>query len=93
MSNPSRVKIKNSTIMGSIIGLLLISSFVVTNLLFNNQAYATLEDNDNMIANSIKKACPTYEGSSNIKDSLITLYTPAKVMRNHIHHQTQIIIY
>ena len=44
------------------------TSFGILNTSFssNNQAYATLEDN-NKIADFIKKACPNYEGNGNIK--------------------------
>jgi hypothetical protein len=45
----------------------LLSSYTLTQS-SNNQAFATLENNDNKIADSIKKVCPNYEDNGNIKD-------------------------
>ena len=63
-----RGNIRNSTLLPSTVGFLLIISFGILNTSFssNNQAYATLEDN-NKIVDSIKKVCPNYEGNGNIR--------------------------
>ena len=62
-------KVRNSTLMASVAVLLLVSSFGVSNLSLssNTQALATIDDNNNKIADSIKKACPNYEGDGDIK--------------------------
>ena len=51
-------KVRNSTLMASVAALLLVSSFGVSNLSLssNTQAFATIDDNNNKIVDSIKKA-------------------------------------
>ena len=55
--------------MASVTALLLVSSFGISNLSLssNTQAFATIDDNNNKIADLIKKACPNYEGDGDIK--------------------------
>jgi len=55
--------------MASVTALLLVSSFGISNLSLssNTQAFATIDDNNNKIVDSIKKACPNYEGDGDIK--------------------------
>jgi len=65
--NLLRNKLHNNIILlTSVTTLLLVSSFGISNLPSNNQAYATIEEN-NKITDSIKKACPNYEGNGNFK--------------------------
>ena len=70
MFNLLQNKLHNNIILlTSVTALLLVSSFGISNLSLtsNNQAFATIENNHNKITDSIKKACPNYEGDSNIK--------------------------
>jgi hypothetical protein len=62
-------KVRNSTLLASVTALLFVSSFGISNLSLssNTQAFATIDDNNNKIVDSIKKACPNYEGDGDIK--------------------------
>lgn len=75
-------KLQSSTLLTFITGLILVSSFGITNLSPNNQAFATLEGNNNKIADSIKKACPDYEGSGNL-NGLVTDILKACIGHNN----------
>lgn len=45
--------------------LSIVITFNLSSSSSNNQAYASLENNNNEITESIKKACPNYEGNNN----------------------------
>jgi hypothetical protein len=61
----NKVKARSLILAASVIGLLLVTNFGISNLSFNNQVSASLEYNDK-ISNSIKKVCPNFEGDGNI---------------------------
>jgi hypothetical protein len=58
-------KERSLTLAVSVIGLILVSSIGIFNLSSDNQAFATVANNK--ISDSIKKACPTYEGNGVFK--------------------------
>lgn len=66
MFNLNEVKSKSLTLADSIVGLILVSNFSISDLPLYNQSFASLESNDR-ISDSVNKACPGYEGNSDIK--------------------------
>lgn len=63
----NEAKTKSLTLVASIFGLALVSSFSIYDLPIYNQSFASLESNDRVL-NSIKKVCPNYGGNNDIKD-------------------------